>query len=41
MNVLEVADLSIALPPGSDRSEAVSKVSFNVGPGEIVCLVGE
>ena len=41
MNVLEVRDLSIALPSGGDRSEAVSKVSFSVGRGEIVCLVGE
>ena len=41
MNVLEVQDLTISLPPGGDRSEAASKVSFNVGRGEIVCLVGE
>ena len=41
MNVLEVNDLSIALPPGGDRPKAVSNVSFAVGRGEIVCLVGE
>jgi peptide/nickel transport system ATP-binding protein len=41
MNVLDVRDLSIALPPGGDRAHAVSKVSFSVGRGEIVCLVGE
>jgi peptide/nickel transport system ATP-binding protein len=41
MNVLEVKDLSIALPAGADRPHAVSKVSFTVGRGEIVCLVGE
>ncbi len=41
MNVLEVKDLSIALPPGGDRPHAVSQVSFTVGRGEIVCLVGE
>ncbi|HLX79837.1 MAG TPA: ABC transporter ATP-binding protein [Burkholderiales bacterium] len=41
MNVLEVKELSIALPPGADRPHAVSKVSFTVGRGEIVCLVGE
>jgi len=41
MNVLEVKDLSIALPPGADRARAVSKVSFEVGRGEILCLVGE
>ena len=41
MSVLEVRDLTIALPAGSDRKEAVSKVSFSVDRGEIVCLVGE
>jgi len=41
MNVLEVKELSIALPLGGDRTHAVSKVSFSVAPGEIVCLVGE
>ena len=41
MNVLEVSKLTINLPPGGDRTEAVSGVSFNVGRGEIVCLVGE
>ena len=41
MSVLEVADLSIALPSGADRTLAVSKVSFAIAPGEIVCLVGE
>ena len=39
--VLEVRDLTIALPPGADRAEAVSRVSFDVGRGEILCLVGE
>ena len=39
--VLEVHDLSIALPPGGDRSHAVRKVSFTVGRGETLCLVGE
>ena len=41
MNVLEVNDLSIALPQGADRPRAVSQVSVSVGRGEIVCLVGE
>ena len=41
MNVLDVKDLCIDLPPGGDRPRAVSKVSFSVGRGEIVCLVGE
>ena len=39
--VLEVQDLTIALPSGSDRSTAVRKVSFTVGRGETLCLVGE
>ena len=41
MNVLEVKDLSIGLPAGSDRREAVSAASFEVKRGEILCLVGE
>ncbi len=41
MNVLEVSDLSIRLPAGADRLEAVSRASFTVGRGEILCLVGE
>ena len=41
MSVLEVRGLTIALPSGSERKEAVSKVSFSVDRGEIVCLVGE
>jgi len=41
MSVLEVRDLTIALPRGSDRTEAASRVSFSVERGEIVCLVGE
>jgi peptide/nickel transport system ATP-binding protein len=39
--VLEVRNLSVALPTGADRVHAVEKVSFTVNPGEIVCLVGE
>ena len=39
--ILSVKDLSVALPRGGDRDLAVQKVSFDVMPGEIVCLVGE
>jgi len=41
MNVLDIRELSIALPQGADRAHAVSNVSLSVGRGEIVCLVGE
>jgi peptide/nickel transport system ATP-binding protein len=41
MSVLDVRELTIALPRGSDRAEAASRVSFSVERGEIVCLVGE
>ena len=40
-NVLEIANLSIALPKGADRRHAVDGVSFTVARGEIVCVVGE
>ncbi|MEX2199477.1 MAG: ABC transporter ATP-binding protein, partial [Burkholderiales bacterium] len=39
--VLDVRGLTIALPSGSDRREAVSDASFGVRRGEILCLVGE
>src|SRR5476649_277803 len=39
--VLEVRDLTIALPPGGDRASAVEGVSFSVAAHEIVYLVGE
>ena len=38
--VLEVRDLSVALPAGGDRRRAVERVSFSVERSEIVCLVG-
>jgi len=41
VSVLDVRDLTIALPPGADRPEAVSRVSFAIARGEILCLVGE
>ncbi len=39
--VLELRKLSIRLPTGADRENAVSNVSLCVAPGEIVCVVGE
>ena len=41
MSTLEVKDLTVRLPPGGDRPEAVSGISFSVERGEILCLVGE
>jgi peptide/nickel transport system ATP-binding protein len=41
MSTLEVKDLTVRLPKGGDRPEAVSGVSFSVERGEILCLVGE
>jgi len=39
--VLCVSDLTIPLPPGADRTNAVENISFQVAPGKITCLVGE
>jgi peptide/nickel transport system ATP-binding protein len=39
--VLEVQGLTVRLPGGADRVNAVENVSFAVAPGEIVCVVGE
>jgi len=39
--ILELHDLTIALPPGGERPHAVRNVSFAVAGGEVVCLVGE
>ncbi|MEM7406366.1 MAG: ABC transporter ATP-binding protein [Pseudomonadota bacterium] len=39
--VLSVSNLTIDLPRDGDRAHAVKDVSFDVKPGEIVCLVGE
>ena len=41
MPVLQVEDLTVALPRGGDRREAVSGVSFEIPKGQLVCLVGE
>jgi peptide/nickel transport system ATP-binding protein len=39
--VLDVQGLTVRLPAGADRVNAVENVSFSVAPGEIVCVVGE
>ncbi len=39
--VLDIRNLSVALPPGADRARAVEGVNLTVDRGEIVCLVGE
>jgi peptide/nickel transport system ATP-binding protein len=39
--VLSIDGLTVQLPAGGDRFNAVENVSFHVNPGEIVCVVGE
>ena len=38
---LRIEDLTVRLPPGADRTHAVSGVSLEVRQGELMCLVGE
>src|ERR1700716_401002 len=38
---VSIKNLKIALPAGSERPYAVDGVSFDLVPGEIVCVVGE
>jgi peptide/nickel transport system ATP-binding protein len=40
-SVLQIENLTVALPEGGDRALAVSSLDLSVAPGEIVCLVGE
>jgi peptide/nickel transport system ATP-binding protein len=39
--ILDIRNLTVGLPKGADRANAVENVSFHVNPGEIVCVVGE
>ncbi len=39
--VLSIKGLTIALPKGGDRPNAIENISIDVRPGEIVCVVGE
>ncbi|PWJ15894.1 dipeptide ABC transporter ATP-binding protein [Jannaschia seohaensis] len=39
--LLSIRGLTVGLPADGDRPEAVSEVSFDIAPGETVCLVGE
>ena len=39
--VLDIVDLSIALPAGADRADAVQGVSLSLRAGEVTCLIGE
>jgi peptide/nickel transport system ATP-binding protein len=39
--VLDIRGLTVRLPPGGDRANAVEEVSIEVRRGEIVCVVGE
>jgi peptide/nickel transport system ATP-binding protein len=39
--VLDIRGLTVRLPSGADRANAVEEVSLSVRPGEIVCIVGE
>src|SRR5882757_1645543 len=39
--VLDIAGLTVRLPHGADRVEAISELSLTVRRDEIVCVVGE
>jgi ABC-type glutathione transport system ATPase component len=41
MSLLDVRNLTVALPPGADRPHAVEDVSFTLEASEILCIVGE
>jgi peptide/nickel transport system ATP-binding protein len=39
--VLDIANLTIGLPPGADRAAAVQGMNLVLRAGEVTCLVGE
>src|ERR1700687_5641100 len=39
--VLELEKLTIALPSGADRANAVSEIDLVLRAGEVTCLIGE
>ena len=39
--VLDITGLTVQLPEGADREFAIEDITFDVNPGEIVCVVGE
>ena len=39
--VLSIRGLTVPLPRGADRANAIEGLSLDVAPGEIVCVVGE
>jgi len=41
MSVLAIQNLSVALPAGADRAQAIENVSLSIEAGETLCVVGE
>ncbi|MGA2057402.1 MAG: ABC transporter ATP-binding protein [Bradyrhizobium sp.] len=39
--VLQLEELTIALPPGADRANAVSDIDLTLRAGKVTCLIGE
>ncbi len=41
MSLLDIQNLTVALPPGADRPYAVENVHITLQPNEILCVIGE
>ena len=39
--ILSIERLSVRLPPGADRQDALTDVTLSLSKGEILCVVGE